>query len=360
MSVVRGPVVSEVRHVIAAGTIEQVFRVYAGSVDTLEVAYRVGPIDRGAVPIGHEVISRFDTDLKSGDTWASDSNGLELQYRRRNFRHPLGPNQTNYATCSDPVSCNYFSVNTIASIQDQRSATASPRRRLTVLTDRSEGGSSMATGSLELMLHRRLAHGCRWGMCEPNADAGGKMEAAGINDVLGAEVIIRHWLSVDAVALDGSSPSLARLRARQLNYPPSALFSAAAVAAPAGLAALPSAGALPQNVELTTFQSLPSGDVVLRLTNMYGAGEHAQLSMPTVVDLCALLGKTFCARISHISEMNLAASVLLQDLQRLRWKVAGEAEAPPAPLPAPLTPASMLVTVKPADTRTYKISFKAV
>jgi hypothetical protein len=67
-----------------------------------------------------------------------------------------------------------------------------------VLIDRSEGCSSQQDGSLELMIHRRLAHGCRWGMCEPNPDEGGAMEKAGLNDTLGATVLIKHWLAVDA------------------------------------------------------------------------------------------------------------------------------------------------------------------
>ena len=36
------------------------------------------------------------------------------------------------------------------------------------------------------------------------------MEKAGLNDTLGATVVLKHWLSVDAQLADGSSPSLAR------------------------------------------------------------------------------------------------------------------------------------------------------
>jgi hypothetical protein len=107
-------------------------------------------------------------------------------------------------------------------------------------------------------------------MCENNPDAGGAMEHAGLNDTLGATVVLKHWLSVrahpfhppqdkyedtsscfefvcwlkkstciyltylsyqvDTQNADGSSPSLARNHARQLNYPPSIALGSAASA----------------------------------------------------------------------------------------------------------------------------------
>jgi len=74
------------------------------------------------------------------------------------------------------VSCNYFAVGTRAYIEDGA-------RRLSVMTDRSEGGTSLASGQLELMLHRRLATGCRWGMCEQDQYG---MEKVGVHAYMNA------------------------------------------------------------------------------------------------------------------------------------------------------------------------------
>lgn len=49
------------------------------------------------------------------------------------------------------IAANYYPVNTIAFIRDEEDAV-----QLSVVTDRSMGGTSLFEGDLELMLHRRL------------------------------------------------------------------------------------------------------------------------------------------------------------------------------------------------------------
>jgi lysosomal alpha-mannosidase len=379
---VSGPVVSEVRHVFVEKSIEQVFRLYNGS-DTLEVEYRVGPIDISDGK-GKEVISHFATDIASGDVWSTDVNGMQIDQRKRNSRATLYPGGPEYFNQTDPVAGNYFAANTQAYISDQtaqqletgRSATS--RRRFTVLIDRSEGATSMASGNLELMVHRRLAKGCRWGMCEPNADEGGKMESAGLNDTLGAEVVVKHWLSVDAEEPTGSGASHAvtRARARQLNYPPSLLFGHATSgkAWPHVTSTAPLQGALPENLELTTWQVVEDSSsggmsVLLRLTHIYDKGEHPVLSKPATVDICEVFGATLCSKLvqanvarasvgsSSFVEMTTAGDVPRGSVERLRWQVKGEPE-PPLPLPPMVPPvgASMPITIEAADTRTFMLT----
>lgn len=89
------------------------------------------------------MIIRFDSDLKSHGVFYTDSNGREIITRRRNYR-----------TVSEPVAGNYYPVNAQLFIRDEE--TLSMRRQLTLVNDRSQGGSSIHDGSLELMLHRRL------------------------------------------------------------------------------------------------------------------------------------------------------------------------------------------------------------
>lgn len=118
---------------------------------------------------------------------------------------------------------------------------------------------------------------------------------AGLNDTLGAEVVIKQLLSVDSVSGDGVSTSWDRINARRLNNPAALMFGEAASAA---AWTYPKAAApafqLPENVELTTWETLNATAMLVRLTHMFTPGEHPTLSRPATVSLCPLLG-TACS-----------------------------------------------------------------
>ena len=122
-----------------------------------ELEYTIGPVPLEVVLYGRDVITRFDTSLDSNETFFTDANGREMKTRRRNF-FPT------FTVHSHSRESNYYPVNSRAYIQDQTSG-----MRFTVLTDRSVGGSSLASGSLELMLHRRILDDDGRGLAEWNA-----------------------------------------------------------------------------------------------------------------------------------------------------------------------------------------------
>lgn len=97
----------------------------------------------GSIPIddkiGREIISRFDTDIESEGIFFTDSNGREMLRRKRNHR------DTWNLTLIENVSGNYYPVTAKIAIEDDT-------RRFAILTDRAQGGSSLADGSLELMV----------------------------------------------------------------------------------------------------------------------------------------------------------------------------------------------------------------
>ncbi|ELK26831.1 Lysosomal alpha-mannosidase [Myotis davidii] len=130
----------------------QVVRLYPGQ-RHLELEWTVGPIPVGD-DWGKEVISRFDTALETKGLFYTDSNGREILERRRDYRPTWKLNQT------EPVAGNYYPVNTRIYITDGN-------MQLTVLTDRSQGGSSLSDGSIELMVHRRLLRDDDRGVGEP-------------------------------------------------------------------------------------------------------------------------------------------------------------------------------------------------
>ena len=125
------------------------------------------------------------------------------------------------------------------------------------------------------------------GMCENNPDDGGRIELAGLNDTLGAEVVIKHWLAVD----DTSDLMPIRERVRQLNYGPTLLFAQTSTPAawPHLTSSSPLAHQLPQNVDLTTWQLLDQNRVLLRLSHVYMVDEHPTMSKPVTVHYTCIM-----------------------------------------------------------------------
>lgn len=94
------------------------------------------PVDDG---IGREIITRFDTDIASNGIFYTDSNGREMLKRKRNHR------DTWKLKLLENISGNYYPVTAKIAIEDNS-------RRFAILTDRAQGGSSLADGSIELMV----------------------------------------------------------------------------------------------------------------------------------------------------------------------------------------------------------------
>lgn len=104
---------------------------------------------------GHEVISRFTTDLNTEGTFYTDTNGRETLKRVRNFRPTWKVN------LSEPVSGNYYPVTTRILMRDQ-----AKNLEVAILTDRAQGGTSLLDGQLELMVHRNCLHDDAFGVGE--------------------------------------------------------------------------------------------------------------------------------------------------------------------------------------------------
>ncbi|XP_077862730.1 LOW QUALITY PROTEIN: lysosomal alpha-mannosidase-like [Saccoglossus kowalevskii] len=150
--------------------LSQVIRLYKGQ-QHAEFEYTVGPIPFKD-GLGKEIISRFDTSLKNDGIFYTDSNGRQIMKRRRNHRDTFPYINT------DPVAGNYYPINTKIFIKDNNT-------QLTVVTDRSHGGSSIQDGSLEIMVHRRLLY-----------YDGGEVEALNETGQFGDGLIIRGDLLV--------------------------------------------------------------------------------------------------------------------------------------------------------------------
>ena len=156
MTVYQSDVVTEIHATF--GWVHQITRLFEGK-EYIEVEYTVGPIPIVEDGIGKEVVSRYTTSVKntSGEFF-TDSNGREFVQRRRNDLGVLG--YESGLTLTEPVAQNYFPVGTAIFLENEKNSFG-------VLVDRSQGGSSLADGTLELLIQRRLLYDDARGVGEP-------------------------------------------------------------------------------------------------------------------------------------------------------------------------------------------------
>lgn len=311
VEVVHGPVVTEVRQMFSEWA-SHVIRLYHNK-SYIELEWTAGPIPVDTPwfdPVAHdkktgkplpnnwgkEVIVRYASGLKTGRTWYTDSNGKELIKRAYNMRGPSYPQPYNI---SEPVAGNYYPVNALMTVDDGT-------HELAVLTDVSMAGASLQDGALEFMVHRRVQADDSRGVQEPlnetmcgcndiNAEPG-KMgehghEGDGGCECAGLTMRGRHWIIFDEI---DAVHATRRTLSEQLNFPP--LLGFTGVAPPPTPPASALLGAeLPPNVKLVTLTNnyieLHNGQLLLRLSHLYAAGEHPTLSTPVDIDLSAIFSK---------------------------------------------------------------------
>ncbi|XP_076427922.1 lysosomal alpha-mannosidase isoform X5 [Peromyscus maniculatus bairdii] len=302
----------------------QVLRLYPGQ-RHLELEWTVGPI-----PVrdnsGKEVISRFNTPMKTNGQFYTDSNGREILKRRRNHRPTWRLSRT------EPVAGNYYPVNTRIYISDGH-------MQLTVVTDRSQGGSSLKDGSLELMVHRRLLADDERGLAEPLMNSETGKIVRGRHLVLLSSVsdaAERHRLLVEKEVL---APQVVLAQGDGIPY-----YSQAAPRMQfSGLRQ-----DLPPQVHLLTLARWGPKMVLLRLEHQFAVTEDSRgnLSSPVTLNLQNLF-QAFI--ITHLMETTLAANQPLSRASRLKWITNTGPTS--YPVPSKLDPTS--VTLQPMEIRTF-------
>lgn len=100
---------------------------------------------------GYEVIAKWHVnDFNNNQTFYTDSNGLEMQKRILNYR-PTWDINKNYDESLENITANYYPIQQAISMK-----TVDDKRIFTVTNDRSQAGSALENGSIELMQHRRI------------------------------------------------------------------------------------------------------------------------------------------------------------------------------------------------------------
>ena len=265
-------------------------------VQTVEIEWRVGPIPIND-NLGKEIIMRYDTDIASQSLYYTDANGREVIQRKRDYRPTW-----NY-TINEPVSGNYYPINSRIWIKDQA-------KQLTVLTDRSHGGGSIHDGSIEIMLHRRLLYDDGFGVGEAlNESAYGQ----------GLVIHGRHQLIIESPE---SSALLHRVSSQQMYMNPLATYSLTQqtyedYSAAYRLTWSALSDTLPLNVHLLTLDQLGPKNYLVRVENYFEMNEDDTYSKAATIDLQSIFQSI--GTISNTVELTLVANLPLADLQRLNW-----------------------------------------
>ncbi|XP_041364286.1 lysosomal alpha-mannosidase-like [Gigantopelta aegis] len=338
-----GVLVQEVYQVFSSW-LTQVVRVYETK-QYAEFRWTVGPIAIGD-KTGKEVINMFRTKLKSESLFYTDANGREILQRKRNHRDTWKLNLT------EPIAENYYPVNSRIYIQDK-----SKNIQFTVLTDRSEGGSSIQDGELEIMVHRRLLYDDSLGVHEPLNETG--LDRKGL--------IVRgsHYMFLDSI---DSSAALHRDLAEKLFMAPSISFTTEKMAYAdwskkfrtnwSGLKQ-----SLPDNVHLLTLEQFagsgPAPSVkqpyLLRLEHFYERNEDTRLSQPVTVSLKDLFVPF---DVTNVVELTLGANMPLSQLNRLKWKTTDGQPKKDTTLrfePASSSVDPLSITLDPMEIRTFQV-----
>jgi lysosomal alpha-mannosidase len=302
-----GPLFDEI-HQSYSDWLVQTIRLYKNSTN-IEFDWQVGPIDVDD-QVGKEVIFKLKTDIKSDKIFYTDSNGREIMKRVRNARH----NSSDFPL-SEKVAGNYFPINSRIFIKDKS-------RQLTLITDRSQGASSLTDGTIEVMCHRRMLHDDGFGVDENLNELGADQKG----------LIVKGKFNLVFNDTE-SSARLHRKLAHEISMRPQVFFSISDYDySQLNNWTAANANKLPKNVNLLSlmkdFDSIDQDDCLLvRLEHFYEYNEDNEYSEPVQVDLQDLFNGTFT--IVSLEELSLGANMNVEGLiNRLKWNGENDKSVP--------------------------------
>ncbi|CAF1141929.1 unnamed protein product [Rotaria sordida] len=309
----------------------QEFSLYRNT-SAIEIEWIVGPIPVDD-NIGKEIIIRYNTDIKSEKKYYTDANGRQVLERIRDYR------PTWHYVPDDPISSNYYPINSRIWIRDQD-------RQLTILTDRSQGGGSMHDGSIEIMVHRRLLHDDSMGVDEAlNETAYDK----------GLVVSGKHILFFDQPS---DSAQLHRIGAQQLFMYPLATYALPNTSSYTNYSDMfrqswsALSDAMPLNVHLLTFDQLAPKQYLVRVEHYFELNEDEFYSKSVTIDLQTLFKSI--GTINEMTELILTANLPLSELHRLDW-ITKDQESSHIDMFQQYLSNVTIITLNPMQIRTFQV-----
>ena len=265
----------------------------------VDVDYTIGPIPIKD-GVGKEVIARLRTNIVNDGEFFTDSNGREFMKRKRSNRSTWDFKEF------QPIAGNYYPVNSAIYIEDSKAS-------LAIITDRTQGGSSLRDGSIELMVHRRTVKDDARGVGEAINETIGMDPYPPYGDAkrLGEGLVISGTHRI-VVGDENNGALISRMNMDSVFSPLHMFVSSNSqnrdISFPkGGEAALNKS--LPPNIQLITVKLLSSGidsvKILLRLGHAFGEGEADGLSEPVLVDISHLLTNY---KVKSIAEKTLSGN----------------------------------------------------
>jgi alpha-mannosidase len=340
ITIIQGPIVSEARLVFSSWASE-VFRLWAGQ-STFECEYTIGPIPFKD-HLGREVISRFNApSIQSNDVFFTDSNGRDSNKRVINYRPTFN------LSVEEPVSGNYYPVSSYIYATDETSGVT-----MSIATDRAQGGSSLSSGEIELMIHRRLS-------LDDNLGVGEVLNETGLSE-LGEGLIIRTRHLIDINPNSYSSSLGRRNAAGDQSQKQTIRFSSLGADSPSTWISKynPKYSALKSDLDdrltIMTIHALSPQLLLLRVAHRFAITDDASLAADVSLDLSTVFSSI---SISNCTEMTITGNIELKNAPKTTYSVkngGGSATLPVVPQP-PQGP-GMTIVLKAMDIRTFKCAF---
>lgn len=289
-----GAIVDEV-HQTYSDWVSQIIRIYKGE-GTIEFNWMIGPIPIDD-KIGKEIITKYMIkDMVTSGSFYTDSNGREIIKRVRNHR------PTYEVILNETVSGNYYPVVTRISLNDSTT-------QVTVVTDRSQGGSSLADGEIELMLHRRMLHD----------DAFGVDEA--LNETAFNTGLVARGTHYFLTGVPQTQSATDREFTQKKVLAPWTFFTATTKTLDewkksykmefSGLQE-----PLPSNVQILSLEPWKGRSFLIRLEHIMEKG-YGDFSKPVTVNLQNIFSPF---TITSVRETTLGGNAFIKDVSRLVWK----------------------------------------
>ena len=340
--------------------VQQVLRMFSGQ-PYIDVEWQVGPIpvDDG---VGKEVVARYDFNIDTKGVWYTDSNGREFQKRVRSFRPTWNLTEHEF------VAGNYYPVNAASYMEDDQASVA-------IVTDRSQGVGSLADGSLEFMVHRRMIARDNRGVGEClNETDGGMTPYRPFGDAtrIGNGLVVKGKHRI--VCGPGFTGAASARSVMDGAFSEPLVF----VATEDSVTKVPvhkksfslMKRTLPPNVMLITFAALPNKDntFLVRLGHQYAAGEDPALSKPVTVCLFEIIGH----ELKKVTEKTLSGNRDYHDWVKHRkvWTDDEEDEETGKTNEAPTSQTReehtigkdgrYTVELKPMEIRTFEVKLEAI
>ncbi|CAH1286605.1 unnamed protein product [Diabrotica balteata] len=267
--------------------------------------------------VGKEIVSRFEViDFNNKNIFYTDSNGRETIQRIKDKRGDYS-----YDSTKEPVASNYYPVTSKIVVKDE-----DKNIQVAVLTDRSQGGTSLETNQIELMVHRRTITDDGMGVGEPLSETEFDSEigmyargshylvigdtkkvnkygttATGQERILAHKKLLQPW-----IGLSSTKQTFDELE-KSINLKYSAINEE-----------------LPENINILTLEPWISDNVLLRFEHIMEKGEDPKLSTKAIFKLKNLI-KGIDAH--TITETTLGANVPLTELHdepRYVWNIKNE------------------------------------